>query len=178
MSEKYTPEPANKYERKANLDHKYRHENKSIDMDVWYPMLKSITFNSYFIPLNYREAEAIISYHLYRRKKNLDFSKEDTKTLILLQQKIDYYFNKIDDIKNGAMFRLSGRSGKDVDYYDNEKVYNDYLENLEKLSKKYNKDKNDMNLRYVAITTLMNRFKVYNGKDTLNVLLTSEKFFF
>ena len=178
MSEKFTPEPANKYERKANWDHKYRHENMSVDMDVWYPMLKSITFNSYFIPLNYREAEAIISYHLYRRKKNLDFSKEDTKTLILLQQKIDYYFNKIDDIKNGAMFRLSGRSGKDVDYYDNEKVYNDYLENLEKLSKKYNKDKNDMNLRYVAITTLMNRFKVYNGKDTLNVLLTSERLFF
>ena len=34
-----------------------------------------------------------------------------------------------------------------------------------------------MNLRYVAITTLMNRFKVYNGKDTLNVLLTSERLF-
>ena len=177
MSEKYTPVPADKHKRKANWDHKYRHENMSVDMDVWHPMLKSITFNSYFIPLNYREAEAIITYHLYRRNKADDFSVEDTKVLILLEKKIDNYFNTIDDIKNGAMFRLSGRSGKDVDYYDNEKIYNDYLNNLEKLSKKYNKDKNDMNLKYVAITTLMNRFKVYNGKDCLNVLLTSERLF-
>ena len=178
MSEKYNPEPANKYERRANGDHKYRHQNMSVDMDVWYPMLKSITFNSYFIPLNYKEAEAIISYHKYRRHfTRLCFTKEETKILILLQQKIDYYFNTIDDLKKGAMFRLSGRSGKDVDYYDNEKVYQDFLYNVEKLSKKLQKDKNDMNLRYVAITTLMNRFKVYNGKDVLNVLLTSERLF-
>ena len=171
MSEKYTPEPANKYKRKANWDHKYRHENMSVDMDVWYPMLKSITFKTYFIPLNYREAEAIVTYHHYRRNTDYIFTKEDTKVLILLQNKIDYYFNTIDDIKNGAMFRLSGRSGKDVDYYDNEKVYQDYLNNLEKNSKKFKKDKNDINLQYVSITTLMNRFKVYNGKDVLNVLL-------
>ena len=177
MSEKYTPSPADKYKRKVNWDHKYRHENMSVDMDVWYPMLKSITFNSYFIPLNYREAEAIISYHLFRRDKDNDYSVEDTKTLLLLQEKIDHYFNTIEDIKKGAMFRLSGRSGKDVEYYDNEKVYNDYLNNLEKLSKKYNIDKNDKNLKYVAMTTLMNRFKVYNGKDCLNVLLTSERLF-
>ena len=177
MSEKYTPEPANKYKRKANWDHKYRHENMSVDMDVWYPMLKSITFKTYFIPLNYREAEAIVTYHHYRRNTDYIFTKEDTKVLILLQNKIDYYFNTIDDIKNGAMFRLSGRSGKDVDYYDNEKVYQDYLNNLEKNSKKFKKDKNDINLQYVSITTLMNRFKVYNGKDVLNVLLTSERLF-
>jgi len=63
------------------------------------------------------------------------------------------------------------------DNYDNEKVYQDYLNNLEKNSKKIKKDKNDINLKYVSITTLMNRFKVYNGKDVLNVLLTSERLF-
>ena len=63
------------------------------------------------------------------------------------------------------------------DNYDNEKVYQDYLNNLEKNSKKFKKDKNDINLQYVSITTLMNRFKVYNGKDVLNVLLTSERLF-
>ena len=176
MSLKFTPTSANIYQRRANGDHKYRHENMSVDMDVWYPMLKSITFKSYFIPLKYIEVEAIISYHFYRRNKDI-FTKEYTKTLKLLQQKIDYYFNTIDDIKNGAMFRLSGRSGKDVDYYDKEKVYQDYLDNLEKISKKLKKDKKDMNTKYVAITTLMNRFKVNNGKDVLNVLLTSERIF-
>ena len=59
MSERYTPTPGNQHERRANWDHKYRHQNMSVDMDVWYPMLKSITFNTYFIPLKYREAEAI-----------------------------------------------------------------------------------------------------------------------
>ena len=178
MSEKYTPEPANKHQRRANWDHKYRHQNMSVDMDVWYPFLESVTFKTYFIPLKYREAEAIVTYQHYRRNPDYKFTKEDTKVLILLQNKIDSYFNSIDDIKNGAMFRLSGRSGKDMDYYDNEKVYQDYLNNLEKNCKKFNKDKKDLNMQYVSITTLMNRFKVYNGKDVLNVLLTSERLFF
>ena len=70
-------------------------------MDVWYPMLKSITFNSYFKPLNYKEAVAIISYHKYRLHiAHSCFTKKETKILILLQQKIDYYFNtNYDDIK-------------------------------------------------------------------------------
>ena len=178
MSEKYTPTPGNKHERSANWDHKYRHQNMSVDMDVWYPMLKSITFNTYFIPLKYREAEAILNFNYYRSKnKEGVFTKEDTEVLLQLQQKVDHYFNTIDDLKNGAMFRLSGRSGKDMDYYDNEQIFSEYLDNLEKISKELNKDKNDMNTRYISICTLMNRFKVYNGKDVLNVLLTSERLF-
>ena len=82
MSEKYTPEPANKYRRRANWDHKYHHQNILVDMDVWYPFLKTITFNIYFILLKYREAEANFS-------KNPDyiFTKEDIKILILLEKK-------------------------------------------------------------------------------------------
>ena len=178
MSEIYTPTPANDYKRKANWDHKYRHQNMSVDMDVWYPMLKSITFKTYFIPLKYREAEAILNFNRDRNKNQGNFfTKEDTDVLLQLQQKVDHYFNTFDDLKNGAMFRLSGRSGKDMDYYDNDKIYQAYLDNLEKVSKKLNKDKNDINTKYVSITTLMNRFKVNNGKDVLNVLLTSERLF-
>lgn len=178
MSEKYTPTPANKHERTANWDHKYRHQNMSVDMDVWYPMLKSITFKTYFIPLKYREAEAIINFN-YLRNKNKEgyFTKEDTKVLRQLEAKVDHYFNTIDDLKNGAMFRLSGRSGKDLDYYENKEIFKAYQDNLEKVSKKLNKDKNDANTKYIAIATLMNRFKVNNGKDVLNVLLTSERLF-
>ena len=177
MSDNYKPIPANKYERNVNSDHKYRHQNMSVDMDVWYPMLESITFKTYFVPIKYCEAKAIISYHDYRSHRKTTFTKEDTHILKLLEKRIDHYFNTIDDIKNGAMFRLSGRSGKDVDYYDNEIIYSAYLENIEKNSKKYNKDKNDANLRYVSAITLMNRFKVNNGKDVLNIFLTSERLF-
>ena len=178
MSINYTPTPANSHQRKANWDHKYRHQNMSVDMDVWYPFLKSITFKTYFIPLKYREAEAIINFNYYKNKNMKDkFTKEDTKILRNLQKKVDHYFETYDDLKNGAMFRLSGRSGKDMDYYDNKKIFALYQENLEKVSKKLGKDKTDINTKYVAITTLMNRFKVCNGKDVLNVLLTSERLF-
>ena len=178
MSKNFTPTPANEHQRKANWDHKYRHQNMSVDMDVWYPFLKSITFKTYFIPLKYREAEAILNFNYYRNKGQKDkFTKEDTKILRNLQKKVDYFFETYDDLKNGAMFRLSGRSGKDMDYYDNEKIMALYEENLEKVSKKLGKEKTDVNTKYVAITTLMNRFKVNNGKDVLNVLLTSERLF-
>ena len=178
MSKNFTPKPANEHQRKANWDHKYRHQNMSVDMDVWYPFLKSITVKTYFIPLKYREAEAIINYNLYRNKNQKDkFTKEDTKILRNLQKKVDHYFETYDDLKNGAMFRLSGRSGKDMDYYDNKKIFSLYQQNLEKVSKKLNKPKDDINTKYVSITTLMNRFKVNNGKDVLNVLLTSERLF-
>ena len=178
MSKNFTPTPANEHQRKANWDHKYRHQNMSVDMDVWYPFLKSITFKTYFIPLKYREAEAILNFNYYRNKNMKDkFTKEDTKILRNLQKKVDHYFETYDDLKNGAMFRLSGRSGKDMDYYDNKKIMALYEENLEKVSKKLGKDKSDINTKYVAITTLMNRFKVNNGKDVLNVLLTSERLF-
>ena len=178
MSENFTPVPADDFLRRANWDHKYRHQNMSVDMDVWYPMLKSITFKTYFIHIRYCEAEAIINFYNYRikRQKNA-FTSKDTKILLELQNKIDYYFKTYDDLKNGAMFRLTGRSGKDMDYYNNEEIYQNFLDNLEKISKKYGKEKTDPNTRYIAITTLMNRFKVNNGKDVLNILLTSQRLF-
>ena len=178
MSENFTPSPAEDFLRKANWDHKYRHQNMSVDMDVWYPMLKSITFKTYFIHIKYSEAEAIVNYYKYklRREKTL-FNAKDTEILLELEKKIDYYFNTYDDLKNGAMFRLSGRSGKDMDYYDNDAIYKLYKDNLSKISSKLNKDQNDPNTRYIAITTLMNRFKVNNGKDVLNILLTSTRLY-
>ena len=123
MLEYYSPTPGADYLRKVNWDHKYRHENMSVDMDVWYPMLKTITFKTYFIHIYRREAEAIINFFYYKNKNQEEaFTSEDTKILEQLQDKIDYYFNTYDDLKNGAMFRLSGRSGKDMDYYDNKKI--------------------------------------------------------
>ena len=178
MSINFTPTPANEHQRKANWDHKYRHQNMSVDMDVWYPFLKSITFKTYFIPLKYREAEAVLNFNFFKNKgKKEKFTKEDITILKSLEKKVDHYFQTHEDLKNGAMFRLSGRSGKDMDYYDNKKIFALYEENLEKVAKEYGTDKTDINTKYVAITTLMNRFKVNNGKDVLNVLLTSERLF-
>ena len=178
MSINFTPTPADNFDRKQNWDHKYRHQNMSVDMDVWYPMLKSVTFNTYFIHIRYCEAEAIINFYNYRVKRDKNaFTSKDTKILLELQEKIDYYFKTYEDLKNGAMFRLTGRSGKDLDYYDNKIIYDLYLKNLSKISKKYNKSENDPNTRYLSIITLMNRFKVNCAKDVLNILLTSQRLF-
>ena len=173
-SEYYSPTPGADYLRSVNFDHKYRHENMFVDMDVWYPMLESITFKTYFIHITRREAEAIVNFFNYRSKNQDEaFTKEDTYILEQLENKIDYYFKTNDDLKNGAMFRLSGRSGKDMEYYDNEKIYNKFLKNWDENCKKYNTDKNNTNIKYISITTLMDKFKVNNGKEVLNALLTS-----
>ena len=179
MSEYYSPTPGADYLRKVNWDHKYRHENMSVDMDVWYPMLKSVTFKTYFIHIYRREAEAIINFYNYKNKNQYDsFTKDDTQILEQLQNKIDYYFNTYEDLKNGAMFRLTGRSGKDMQYYDNEKIYKNYEKNLEENCKKYNKDKTDINMKYISMLSIMDKFKVNSGKEVLNILLTSFRLHF
>ena len=174
MTDYYSPTPGADYLRKVNYDHKYRHENMSVDMDVWYPFLESITFKTYFIHITRKEAESILNFFDYKYKNKDDiFTAENTKILLNLEKKIDYYFNTYEDLKNGAMFRLSGRSGKDMHYYDNEKIYKSFLKNWEENCKKYNTDKTDINTKYISITKLMDKFKVTCGKDVLNTLLTS-----
>ena len=80
--------PADKWEKSANWDHKYRHQNMSVDVDVWYPMLKSLTFNTYFIHLSHKEAKAIVDFYLFRyvNQKTL-FTLEDQNILINLEKK-------------------------------------------------------------------------------------------
>ena len=85
MSEKFTPIPADDFLRRANWEHKYRHQNMSVDMDVWYPMLKEVTFKTYFIHIKYSEAESIINYYNYRIKHQKDaFTSKDMKILLEL----------------------------------------------------------------------------------------------
>ena len=168
--------PADKWEKTANWDHKYRHQNMSVDVDVWYPMLKSLTFNTYFIHLTHKEAKAIVHYYLYRYVNKKIFTLEDTKILINLEKKIDHYFEVIPDLKEGALFRCTGRSGKDGEVYDNSIIFNEYLSRLKKISNLPYEEIKDANLKYSCIP-LYNNMKVTNGKELLNVLLTSERLY-
>ena len=167
--------PADKWEKTANWDHKYRHQNMSVDVDVWYPMLKSLTFNTYFIHLTHKEARSIVNYYYYRfvRKKKM-FTSEDTKILINLEKKIDYYFHTIPDLKDGALFRCTGRSGKDGEVYDNSKLYNEYLSRIKKVTNIPYEEIKDPNLKYSCVP-IYNNMKVTNGKELLSVLLSSER---
>ena len=167
--------PADKWEKSANWDHKYRHQNMSVDVDVWYPMLKSLSFNTYFIHLSHKEAKAIVDYYLFRyvNQKTL-FSLEDQYILINLEKKIDSYFEKFPDLKEGALFRCTGRIGKDGDVYDNKKILNEYFSRLKKVTNLPYEEIKDDNLKYTCIP-LYNNMKVTNGKELLSVLLSSER---
>ena len=167
--------PADKWEKSANWDHKYRHQNMSVDVDVWYPMLKSLTFNTYFIHLSHKEAKAIVDFYLFRyvNQKTL-FTLEDQNILINLEKKIDSYFEKFPDLKEGALFRCTGRSGKDGEVYDNNKILNEYYSRLKKVTNLPYEEIKDYNLKYTCIP-LYNNMKVTNGKELLSVLLSSER---
>ena len=136
-----------------------RHEGNPFNIDVWYPLVKDITFKTYFIPLEKEEGQII--YKFYNSKKDITY--EDYKILESLEKKIDSEIEKNEELKkNGAFLRLIDRSPKDGDPYDNKKVLEEYKNNLQKYSKELNKDINDNTVRNIK-----------NGKDALNLLLTS-----
>ena len=70
--------------------------------------------------------------------------------------------------------RLIDRSPKDGDPYYSEKVLEEYKNNLNEISKELNKDINDNNVRRAAMdkTSIL---IVKNGKEALNLILTSER---
>ena len=40
-----------------------RHEGNPFNIDVWYPLVKDITFKTYFMPLEKEEGEIIYKYY-------------------------------------------------------------------------------------------------------------------
>ena len=148
-----------------------RHEGNPFNIDVWYPLVEDITFKTFFIPLEKDEGNIINKYYI---SKN-DITYEDYKILENLEKKIDSEIQKNECLKkNGAFLRLVDRSPKDGDPYEKERILKEYKYNLEKLSKESNKDINDNNIRIRAIDKT-HILIVKNGKDALNLLLTSAR---
>ena len=148
-----------------------RHEGNPFNLDVWYPLVKDITFKSYFIPLEREEGKVIVKYY----KSKADITYNEYKILESLERKIDTVIQNNDNLKkNGAFIRLIDRSPKDGDPYNNEKVLEEYKNNLEKLSKELNKDTNDNNIRRASMDKT-HMLIVRNGKEALNLVLTSER---
>ena len=148
-----------------------RHEGNPFNLDVWYPLVKDITFKSYFIPLEREEGKVIFKYY----KSKADITYNEYKILESLERKIDTVIQNNDNLKkNGAFIRLIDRSPKDGDPYNNEKVLEEYKNNLEKLSKELNKDTNDNNIRRASMDKT-HMLIVRNGKEALNLVLTSER---
>lgn len=164
-----------RWQLQINGEHRFRHENTSFNIDVWYPLLEDLTFKSYFIRIEREEANSMYRYYNKRYLSRGTFTLKDTENLINLEKKIDSFIKGNKNLnEKGAFIRLSGRSPKDGDGYDLKKLYNEYLNNLDNLSKKLNIDKDDGNLKVNAIS-MTHTLKVNNGKEAMSLLLTSER---
>ena len=100
-----------------------RHEGNPFNIDVWYPLVKNITFKSFFIPLEKIYGEII--YKFYKNKNDITYN--DIKILESLEKKIDFVIQNNEYLKkNGAFIRLIDRSPKDGDPYNKENVIKKY----------------------------------------------------
>ena len=113
-----------------------RHEGNPFNIDVWYPLVKNITFKSFFIPFEKIYGEIIYKFYKYKN----DITYNDIKILETLEKKIDFVIQNNECLKkNGAFLRLIDRSPKDGDPYNKEYVLKEYKKILFDLSEKYKK---------------------------------------
>ena len=148
-----------------------RHEGNPFNIDVWYPLVKDITFKTYFIPLEIEEG--IIINKFYKSKEEITYN--DYLILESLEKKIDSEIQKNEGLKkNGAFLRLIDRSPKDGDPYEKEKILEEYSKNIKIISNELNKDINESNVR-LAAKDKTHILIIKNGKDALNLLLTSSR---
>lgn len=158
-----------------NSEHRFRHENLPFDIDEWYPILEQITFKTFFLPLKMEQAEAMIAYYRSFCLRRNDLQSSHTLILEDLEKQIDNLFSSNPALnRNGAFLRLCGRSPKDGDPYKPLRFFQEYKNNLEKISKEKNLDKSKGNTKVMAISKT-HWLVVRNGKECLSLLLSSER---
>jgi hypothetical protein len=128
---------------KGPFKHRGRHEGVPFEIEQWYPILKDYTFKTYFIPLEVEDAIAMRNFYnekyLSTNKGINKLNYEDITRLKALEYKIQNIFDSNPNLKSkGAFVRLSGRSPKEGEPYDANKVIQKYENNLIKLEKMYN----------------------------------------
>ena len=153
-------------------EHKLRAENLPFDIDVWYPALKDYTYFTKFRPLTIPEAKSLMAYYERRFMERKLFTKNDVKILENLENDLDKKIKKY--FPNGAFLRLCGRSPKDAEPLDIDKLRENYKKNYNSLLEQGFKD--EANTKLIAISRV-NWMRVSNGKEAMSLLLTSERVF-
>src|SRR4051794_35189378 len=110
-------------------EHKLRTENLAFDIDVWYPRLKSFTFPTTFLPLSRNEARAIVRCYRTRFIGDPIITTSDRKVLRQLEYKLDQIVKT--QFNNGCFMRLCGRSAKDAEPHDRDRIRREYKHHLE-----------------------------------------------
>lgn len=158
-------------------EHKLRSENLPFDIDVWYPRLKQFTFPTYFLPLARREARAIVRYYRTRFLNDSILTTTDREVLRTLECKLDVLV-KEHFAENGCFMRLCGRSAKDAEPYDRERVKQEYKHQLELLMHQEGHSQpiedlpGEVRMRAIGKVNLL---KAKSGKEVMSLLLSSER---
>lgn len=153
-------------------EHRLRAENLSFDIDVWYPLVEKHTFRSMFLPLKLKEAIAIRAFHdvSWRHVKQC-LSDDEISTLITLEKDID---DKLMECfpNREAFIRMCGRSPKDGEPRDRDKIRRSYHKMLSEYKALGTYGEEEAKMLAIAKTPLLH---VRCGADVMSLLLTSER---
>lgn len=155
-------------------EHLLRSENLPFDIDAWYPALQRWTFRSVFLPLQRSEMRALIRGYRARflHKPQALISSDDARVLTLLEQRIGSVIQR--DFNGNAFFRLCGRSAKDGEPHDRERVRKEYAAALDAVTSESKSEapSDSDRMRAVGRVALL---KVTSGADVLSLMLSSER---
>lgn len=165
-----------KWEIRFPGEHRLRHENFPFDIDVWYPLLKGVTFKSYFLPLSLYEAKAIVKHYKFKYLKRETLNYSDILIINRLTTKIDNFIKSNPGLQKGCFVRLCGRSPKDGDPLYPKKIQEEYEKQLKELSSQ-GKDIQNPNTKINAIAKV-HWLKVRDGPETMSLLLSSERVYY
>ena len=164
---------------KIGFKHKGRHEGVPFEIEQWYPVLRDYTFKTYFIPLEIEDAIAMSNFYeekyLSENKNSNKLTFDDINRIKNLEIKIQKIIDLNPNLKTkGCFVRLSGRSPKDGEPYNMQKIKNNYENNLIRYEKEYNLKKDSPQLKVLSFLR-SNNLKSENAKEVLNILLSSER---
>eukprot|EP01084_Bolivina_argentea_P257770 434367_1 len=105
------------------------------DIENWYKDIKSITFDTYFIPLTIQNAELITNMFIqfHKEQKSNEWINQQihsNKSLTILCNKINEIINI--NKMNGCFCKLSSRSPKDSTDDKLQKMFNEKIQDLKK----------------------------------------------
>lgn len=149
------------------------------DIDVWYPRLKKYTFRTTFIPLMRAEARAIVK--CYRRRFVDPDGTLITRADVHILRKLETRLHEIIESKfsaNGCFMRLCGRSAKDAEPREPERIRREYQMHLERLKREEGNFKSVDDLPAslkMKAAGRVNLLLARSGADVMSMLLSSER---
>ena len=153
-----------------------RHGHIDFDVESWYPILRSETFLTRFIPLSPSIARAFVNYYQTRyNSKNL-LTPADLEHIRSIESEL------AKNISGGAFVRLSSRSPKDGNPLDAEqfdRVYQGELRRLQEESPaEMDSNSGKANLQFIAFSAAQSQcLKVSTAAEALSLILSSERVF-